>query len=188
MMKSKSMEESKYAHKLSRCEAESLIGPLKDKEPTPAWRQQLNNVLVHLDSSLQQMIYITTLSNRRNLLGRPYSFHTYNNMIQHYHDKTNGWTKNAAKTVNDHLDSLIDYFSKEEEPQNDIYQEPIETKPEPTEIVSPTGSVLETSNKGEESPFAKAVKAAFNNLEAKPKRTKVKLTKVHIIRRKHTCR
>ena len=107
-------KESKYAHSLDRCEVESVVNPLKDKEPTPAWYEKLTQVLKHYDISFRQLSLLAEASKRSNLVGNPYTVLTLKNTINNFkwNKGTRTWTKNAQYTVNDHLDILIDYLSK----------------------------------------------------------------------------
>lgn len=104
------MNESIFAHKLAPETVLKKIEPLKDKEPTPAWRKALNDILREYKVSMRLIIDLAIKSNRRNELGRHYGKHSFDNAISHYKGKDNGWTENAQKTVNDHLDILADYL------------------------------------------------------------------------------
>ena len=104
------MNESIFAHKLAPETVLKKIEPLKDKEPTPAWRKMLKDILREYKVSMKLVIDLATESNSRNELGRHYGKHSFNNALQHYKDHDNGWTENAQKTVNDHLDILADYL------------------------------------------------------------------------------
>lgn len=104
------MNESIFAHKLAPETVLKKIEPLKDKEPTPAWRKALNDILKEYKVSMKLVIDLATKSDRYNELGRHYGEHSFNNVIQHYKGRDNGWTENAQKTVNDHLDILADYL------------------------------------------------------------------------------
>lgn len=109
------MKESKYKGQLNRCEVESIISPLRDKEPTPAWRKQLKDVLKHYGVTLKTVMHLTAISNKVNLLGRRYGEQSLQALLAHYNEKHNDWTKNGSRTINDHLDVLVDYLSKPEE-------------------------------------------------------------------------
>lgn len=104
------MNESIFAHKLAPETVLKKIEPLKDKEPTPAWRKMLNDILKEFHVSMRLVIDLATKSNRRNELGRHYGKHSFDNVLQHYKERDNGWTENAQRTVNDHLDILADYL------------------------------------------------------------------------------
>ena len=104
------MNESIFAHKMAPETVLKKIEPLKDKEPTPAWRKMLNDILKEFHVSMRLIIDLATKSDRRNELGRHYGKHSFNNVLQHYKERDNGWTENAQKTVNDHLDILADYL------------------------------------------------------------------------------
>lgn len=109
------MKESKYKGQLNRCEVESIIAPLRDKEPTPAWREQFRDVLKHYDVMLKTLMHLTATSNKVNMLGRRYGEYSLQGLLAHYNDGHNDWTKNGFRTINDHLDVLVDYLSKPEE-------------------------------------------------------------------------
>jgi hypothetical protein len=109
------MKDSKYKGQLNRCEVESIIAPLRDKEPTPAWRNQFKSVLKHYGVSLRSLTHLTAISNKVNLLGRRYGEQSLQALLAHYNDGHNDWTKNGFRTINDHLDVLVDYLSKPEE-------------------------------------------------------------------------
>lgn len=109
------MKDSKYKGQLNRCEVESVIAPLRDKEPTPAWRKQFNDMLKHYDVMLKTLMHLTATSNKVNMLGRRYGEYSLQGLLAHYNDGHNDWTKNGFRTINDHLDVLVDYLSKPEE-------------------------------------------------------------------------
>lgn len=109
------MKESKYKGQLDRCEVESIISPLRDKEPTPAWRKQFKDVLKHYGVTLKTLMHLTVTSNKVNLLGRRYGEQSLQALLAHYNEKHNDWTKNGSRTINDHLDVLVDYLSKPED-------------------------------------------------------------------------
>lgn len=109
------MKESMYKGQLNRCEVESVVAPLRDKEPTPAWRKQFKDVLKHYDVLLKSLTHLTAFSNKVNLLGRRYGEYSLRSLLSHYNDGHNDWTKNGFRTINDHLDVLVDYLSKPEE-------------------------------------------------------------------------
>lgn len=111
-----------YKGKLARVEVESLVNPLRDKEPTPVWRKHFRDVLRHFKMTKETLQILTTNSDKRNQLGRHYTKNTLDNIIQHYQDKTNGWTPNAQKTVNDHLDVLVDYLSRPDDQPADPFR------------------------------------------------------------------
>lgn len=111
----KFIKDSKFKGTLSRCEVESLVKPLRDKEPTPAWRKQFKEVLKHYDVSLTSLSRLAAISNKVNLLGRRYGELSLQGLLANYNDGHNGWTKNGFRTINDHLDILVDYLSKPEE-------------------------------------------------------------------------
>lgn len=104
------MNESTFAHKLAPETVLKKIEPLKDKEPTPAWRKMLNSILKEFHVSMRLIIDLATKSDKRNELGRHYGKHSFDNVLNHYKERDNGWTENAQKTVNDHLDILADYL------------------------------------------------------------------------------
>ena len=70
----------------------------------------LNDILKEFHVSMRLIIDLATKSNSRNELGRHYGKHSFNNVLQHYKERDNGWTENAQKTINDHLDILADYL------------------------------------------------------------------------------
>lgn len=109
------MKESKYKGQLNRCEVESIIATLRDKEPTPAWRKQFKDVLKHYGITLKTLMHLAVISNKVNLLGRRYGEQSLQALLAHYNEKHNDWTKNGSRTINDHLDVLVDYLSKSEE-------------------------------------------------------------------------
>ena len=106
------MKESMYKGKLDRCEVESVVAPLRDKEPTPAWRKQFKSTLKHYGVSFGTLSELTANSNKVNLLSRRYGKTSLQSLLAHYKEKYNDWTKNGSKTINDHLDVLVDYLSK----------------------------------------------------------------------------
>ena len=109
------MKDSKYKGQLDRCEVESVIAPLRDKEPTPAWRKKFKETLKHYGMTLKSIMHLTATSNKVNLLGRRYGEQSLQALLAHYNDGHNDWTKNGFRTINDHLDVLVDYLSKPEE-------------------------------------------------------------------------
>lgn len=109
------MKNSKYKGQLDRCEVESVIAPLRDKEPTPAWRKKFKETLKHYGMTLKSIMHLTATSNKVNLLGRRYGEQSLQALLAHYNDGHNDWTKNGSRTINDHLDVLVDYLSKPEE-------------------------------------------------------------------------
>lgn len=109
------MKDSKYKGQLDRCEVESVIAPLRDKEPTPAWRKKFKDMLKHYGMTLKSIMHLTATSNKVNLLGRRYGEQSLQALLAHYNDGHNDWTKNGFRTINDHLDVLVDYLSKPEE-------------------------------------------------------------------------
>lgn len=109
------MKESKYKGQLNRCEVESVIAPLRDKEPTPAWRKQFKDVLKHYGVTFKTLMCLTAASNKVNQLGRRYGEYALQALLAHYNEGHNDWTKNGSRTINDHLDVLVDYLSKPEE-------------------------------------------------------------------------
>lgn len=110
----KTIKESKFKGALSRCEVESIVNPLRDKEPTKQWLQELNEVLGHFDVQKHKMCQLTADSNKCNLLGHRYSSRCFPQIIDNFISGKGSrtWTANAQKTVNDHLDVLVDYLSK----------------------------------------------------------------------------
>jgi hypothetical protein len=117
----KTIKESKFKGTLSRCEVESLVNPLRDREPTKQWMQELKEVLLHFDVQQQKMCQLTADSNKCNTLGRRYSNRCFIQIIDNFirSKGSRTWTLNAQKTVNDHLDILVDYLSKPEEKEED---------------------------------------------------------------------
>lgn len=109
------MKDSKYKGQLDRCEVESAIAPLRDKEPTPTWRKQFREMLKHYGVTLKSLMHLTATSNKVNMLGRRYGEQSLQALLAHYNDGHNDWTKNGFRTINDHLDVLVDYLSKPEE-------------------------------------------------------------------------
>ena len=69
----KIIKESKFKGSLSRCEVESLVNPLRDREPTKQWLRELKEVLEHFDVQQQKMCQLTADSNKCNTLGRRYT-------------------------------------------------------------------------------------------------------------------
>lgn len=108
------MKESKFKGTLSRCKVESLVNPLRDKEPTKAWLQELKEVLSYFDVQKQKLCQLTADSNKCNAFGRRYSDRCFSQIIDNFISGRGSrtWTANAQKTVNDHLDVLVDYLSK----------------------------------------------------------------------------
>lgn len=106
------MKESMHKGKLDRCEVESVVAPLRDKEPTPAWRKQFKSTLKHYGVSFGTLSELTANSNKVNLLGRRYGKQSLQSLLAHYNEGRNDWTKNGFKTINDYLDVLVDYLSK----------------------------------------------------------------------------
>lgn len=117
------MKDSKYKGQLNRCEVESVIAPLRDKEPTPAWRKQFKSTLKHYEISFGTLSELTANSNKVNLLGRRYGKTALQSLLGHYNDGHNDWTKNGFRTINDHLDVLVDYLSK----PTDLFEAAAET-------------------------------------------------------------
>lgn len=115
------MKESKFKGTLSRCEVESLVNPLRDKEPTKQWLRELKEILKHFDVEKQKMCQLAADSNKCNLLGHRYSVRCFQQIIDNFISEKGSrtWTSNAQKTVNDHLDILVDYLSKPEEQNED---------------------------------------------------------------------
>lgn len=109
------MKDSKYKGQLDRCEVESVIVSLRDKEPTPAWRKRFKDMLKHYGMTLKSLMHLTAASNKVNTLGRRYGEQSLQALLAHYNDGHNDWTKNGFRTINDHLDVLVDYLSKPEE-------------------------------------------------------------------------
>lgn len=132
------MKESIYKEKLDRCEVESVVAPLRDKEPTPAWRKQFKDTLKHYDVSLKSLQHLTAISNKVNLLGRRYGEKSLPALLTHYKDKDNGWTKNGSKTINDHLDVLVDYLSKPVDPFEAAAETLNDTIAKASEVISKT--------------------------------------------------
>lgn len=112
----KTIKESKFKGSLNRCEVESLVNPLRDKEPTKQWLRELKEVLKHFDVEKQKMCQLAADSNKCNLLGHRYSRRCFQQIIDNFLSEKGSrtWTANAQKTVNDHLDILVDYLSKPE--------------------------------------------------------------------------
>lgn len=110
----KTIKDSKFKGTLSRCEVESLVNPLRDREPTKQWMQELKEVLLHFDVQKQKMCQLTADSNKCNEFGRRYSNRCFSQIIDNFLSGRGSrtWTANAQKTVNDHLDILVDYLSK----------------------------------------------------------------------------
>ena len=114
----KTIKESKFKGALSRCEVESIVNPLRDKEPTKQWLQELKEVLGRFDVQKHKMCQLTADSNKCNLLGHRYSSRCFPQIINNFISGKGSrmWTANAQKTVNDHLDILVDYLSKPTDP------------------------------------------------------------------------
>ena len=110
------MKDSKFKGTLSRCEVESLVNPLRDREPTKQWLRELKEVLLHFDVQKQKMCQLTADSNKCNEFGRRYSDRCFSQIIDNFLSGRGSrtWTTNAQKTINDHLDILVDYLSKPE--------------------------------------------------------------------------
>ena len=117
----KTIKESKFKGTLSRCEVESIVNPLRDREPTKQWLRELREVLGHFDVQKQKMCQLTADSNKCNEFGRRYSSRCFSQIIDNFLGGRGSrtWTTNAQKTVNDHLDILVDYLSKPEEKEED---------------------------------------------------------------------
>lgn len=118
------MKESKFKGTLSRCEVESLVNPLRGREPTKQWLRELKEVLLHFDVQKQKMCQLTADSNKCNEFGRRYSDRCFSQIIDNFlrGRGSRTWTTNAQKTVNDHLDVLVDYLSKSEEQNEPEYE------------------------------------------------------------------
>lgn len=114
----KTIKDSKFKGTLSRCEVESLVNPLRDREPTKQWLRELKEVLLHFDVQKQKMCQLTADSNKCNMFGRRYSSRCFSQIIDNFIRSRGSrtWTANAQKTVNDHLDILVDYLSKPIDP------------------------------------------------------------------------
>lgn len=107
------MKESKFKGRIERCEIESLVNPLKDREPTDKWRQELKALFKHLHFGLDQLQSLASASNKTNRLNNKYTSTTLQNIFQRYRrDKV--YTETSRQAVNDHLDLLINYFVKPE--------------------------------------------------------------------------
>lgn len=117
----KTIKDSKFKGTLSRCEVESIVNPLRDREPTKQWLRELKEVLLHFDVQKQKMCQLTADSNKCNEFGRRYSSRCFSQIIDNFLSGRGSrtWTTNAQKTVNDHLDILVDYLSKPEEKEED---------------------------------------------------------------------
>lgn len=117
----KTIKESKFKGTLSRCEVESIVNPLRDREPTKQWLRELKEVLLHFDVQKQKMCQLTADSKKCNEFGRRYSSNCFSQIINNFLNGRGSktWTTNAQKTVNDHLDVLVDYLSKPEEKEED---------------------------------------------------------------------
>lgn len=115
------MTDSKFKGTLSRCEVESIVDPLRDREPTKRWLRELREVLGHFDVQKQKMCQLTADSNKCNEFGRRYSSRCFSQIIDNFLSGRGSrtWTTNAQKTVNDHLDILVDYLSKPEEKEKE---------------------------------------------------------------------
>lgn len=200
---SKIKDGGNYAHNLARCEVSSLVDKLRDREPTPAWVGELNATLKHFKMNQGFLAELVIASGRKNLLGRAYTHATLQNMIAGYR-LDHSFTKNAQKTINDHLDILVDYLSKPDDAPvdpyrsvtsygiKDIYPSPnqIAQEEEPKTLLQrleESGrkpflpkSGYETVHKSEYVPYGDGI-----YIDPNPKVHKVKLTKVkvHIIRR-----
>lgn len=188
-----------YKHNLARVEVESLVAPLRDKEPTSAWvkqfnecLRQFNECLRHFKMSQATLSKLASESGRKNMLGRPYTISTLNNMLMHYQSE-HSWTKNAQKSINDHLDILVDYLSKPEEEPKTLLQrleesgrKPVhpktnridEDEPHPGESWADYGNRLAQRVDDAKRTIAESIVTLVSK-----KPVKVKLTRVHIIRR-----
>jgi hypothetical protein len=111
------MKESKYKGQIARCEVESMVAPLRDKEPSPAWKKQFKAVLAHYDVPSTLLSKLAVARGSSNVLGHKYSKYTLNNMINNFimRKGATSWTKNAQAVVNDHLDILVDYLSQKDD-------------------------------------------------------------------------
>lgn len=118
------IKESKFKGTLSRCEVESIVNPLRDREPTKQWLRELKEVLLHFDVQKQKMCQLTADSKKCNEFGRRYSSRCFSQIIDNFLSGRGSrtWTTNAQKTVNDHLDVLVDYLSKSEEQNEPEYE------------------------------------------------------------------
>ena len=67
------------------------------------------------------MCQLTADSNKCNALGHRYSTRCFSQIVENFVSGRGSrtWTENAQKTVNDHLDILVDYLSKPEEKEED---------------------------------------------------------------------
>lgn len=188
-----------YKHNLARVEVESIVKPLYDKEPTSAWVKQFNECLRHFKMSQAMLSKLASESGRKNMLGRPYTISTLNNTIMHYQSE-HSWTKNAQKAINDHLDILVDYLSKPEEEPKTLLQrleesgrKPVHPKanridtdePSPEESWADYGNRLAQQVDDAKRTIAESATKMFENVVTlvSKKPLKVKLKKVHIIRR-----
>ena len=199
-----------YKHNLARVEVGSIVKPLYDKEPTPAWVKQFKAMLKHFKISAQTLYQLTAESGKTNEFGHPYTTRSMANLLNHYKAKNNGWTKNAQQTINDHLDILIEHLCRlDDAPADpyrsvtsygitDIYPSPnqIAQEEEPKNLLQrleESGrkpflpkSGYKTIHKSEYVPYKQKPKT-LNEQRAEiglaPMPIKVKLTKIHIIRR-----
>lgn len=86
--------------------------------------QELKEVLNHFDVQKQKMCQLTADSNKCNALGRRYTNRCFSQIVENFVSGRGSrtWTENAQKTVNDHLDVLVDYLSKSEEQNEPEYE------------------------------------------------------------------
>lgn len=136
----KTIKDSKFKGTLSRCEVESLVNPLRDREPTKQWMQELKEVLLHFDVQKQKMCQLTADSNKCNEFGRRYSNRCFSQIIDNFLSGRGSrtWTANAQKTVNDHLDILVDYLSKPDDAFEAAAETLDDTIAKTSEIISKT--------------------------------------------------
>lgn len=194
------MKDSKYKGQLDRCEVELAIAPLRDKEPTPTWRKQFREMLRYYGVTLRSLMHLTATSNKVNMLGRRYGEQSLQALLAHYNDGHNDWTKNGFRTINDHLDILVDYLSKPEEEPKTLLQrleesgrKPVHPKanhidadePHPGESWADYGNRLAQQVDDAKKTIAESGAKLYENIITlvSKKPVKVKLTRVHIIRR-----
>lgn len=157
------MKESKFKGRIERCEIESLVNPLKDREPTDKWRQELKALFKHLHFSLDQLYTLASSTPKGNDLNHRYTTTTMQNILQRYR-RDGTFTDTSRRAINDHLDLLIKYFAKPDE---------IKVSAQPTK----TESWAEMGNRlAQEAAKEEARKASMKTAK------KVRLTKIHIHR------
>ena len=171
------MKESKFKGRIQKCEIESLVNPFKDKEPNDKWREDLKKLFKHLHFSLEQMYSLAANSTKCNAYGRRYTATNMANVLQQYRrDKT--YTELGKQTIYDHLDLLIDYFTKPET-TNVVAESPVVAQPHKESWAEMGNRLAQEAAEREAGLLCK--NNSVSTLEAEPTPcVKVKPTKVNI--------